>query len=63
MLALIHEANSTTFFAGKTPNRIREKTTITNKILQGDVLAPLISQNIIDKQIGLTAIKSNNVYL
>ena len=43
MLALIYEANKTTFFAVKTPNGITEKTTVTNKILQGDVL-PLCFQ-------------------
>ena len=47
MLALIYEANKTTFFAVKTPNGITEKTTVTNKILQGDVLAPLLSSNMV----------------
>ena len=32
MLALIYEANKTTFFAVKTPNGITEKTTVTNKL-------------------------------
>ena len=63
MLALIYEANKTTFFAVKTPNGITEKATITNKILQVVVLAPLISSNMVDKHIGLAAMNSNNVYV
>ena len=49
MLALINQANKTTYFAVKTPDGITEKTIISNKILQGDVLAPLISSNMVDK--------------
>ena len=40
MLALIFQANKTTYFAVKTPNGITEQTSVCNKILQGDVLAP-----------------------
>ena len=42
MLALIYEANRTTIFAVKTPNGITRSAQIVNKVLQGDVLAPLI---------------------
>ena len=63
MLALIYEANKATHFAVKTPNGITETTKIENKILQGDVLAPLISSNMVDKNIGLPAVNSNYVYL
>ena len=63
MLALIFEANKTTYFAVKTPNEVTEKTTVTNKILQGDVLAPLLSSNMVDRHIGLSAMNTNNVYL
>ena len=63
MLALIHQANKTTFFAVKTPNGMTEKTKIYNKILQGDVLAPLLSSNMVDKYIGLPAMNSDNVYM
>ena len=63
MLAFIYEANKTTFLAVKTPNGITEKTTVINKILQGDVLAPLLSRNMVDKHIGLQAMYSNNMYL
>ena len=34
-----------------------------NKVLQGDVLAPLISSNMVDKNIGVPAMNTNNVYL
>ena len=34
-----------------------------NKIMQGDVLAPMLSSNMVDKNVGLEAIKSQNVYL
>ena len=63
MLALIFEANKITKFAVKTPSGVTETTTIENKILQGDVLAPLLSSNMVDKNIGLPAVNSDNVYL
>ena len=63
MLALIYEANKITHFAVKTPNGITETRQIENKILQGDVLAPLLSSNMVDKHIGLPAVNSGNVYL
>ena len=63
MLALIFEANKTTVFAVKTPNGLTAPATIVNKVLQGDVLAPLISSNMADKNIGVPAMKTNNVYL
>ena len=63
MLSLIFEANKTTFFSVKTPNGSTERAMVNNKILQGDVLAPLLSSNMVDKNIGLSAMISNNVYL
>ena len=42
---------------------LRKKTRVQNKILQGDVLAPLLSSYIADKHIGLPAIMSDKVYL
>ena len=63
MLALIYEANKMTKFAVKTPNGIKRSANIVNKVLQGDVLAPLISSNMVDKNIGGPAIVTNNVYL
>ena len=49
MLALIFEANKTTYFAVKTPNGTTEKTIFTNKILQCDFLAQLLSSNMVTK--------------
>ena len=63
MLALIYEANRTTIFAVKTPNGITRSAQIVNKVLQGDVLAPLISSNMVDKNIGFPALRSDNIYL
>ena len=63
MLALIYEANKTTIFAVKTPNGTTKSVKIVDKVLQGDVLAPLISSNMVEKHIGVPAMASNNVYL
>ena len=63
MLALIFEANKTTVFAVKTPDGLTRSATIVNKVLQGDVLAPLISSNMVDKNIGVPALNTDNVYL
>ena len=63
MLALMYAANETTYFELKTPNGLTEIETMKNKILQGDVLAPMLSSNMVDKNIGVEAIKSENVYL
>ena len=63
MLALMYEANETTYFKIKTPNGITELEELRNKILQGDVLAPMLSSNMVDKNIGLEALKSQNVYM
>ena len=49
MLALIYEANKTTIFTVKIPNGLTGPSNIVNKVLQGDVLAPLISSNMVDK--------------
>ena len=42
---------------------ITERKTIYNKIMQGDVLGPLVSSNMVDKHIGKVAIESGNVYM
>ena len=63
MLALIYEANKTTIFAVKTPNGTTKSVKIVDKVLQGDVLAPLISSNMVEQYIGVPAMASNNVYL
>ena len=58
---MMDEANKTTYFAVKTPNGTTETVKIDNKILQGDVLAPLLSSNMVDKHIGLQAMNSGKV--
>ena len=62
-LALIKEANKTNTFAVKTPNGLTEIRTINNKIMQGDVLAPLVSSNMVDVHICKVAKVTGNVYL
>ena len=61
--ALICEANSSATFAIKTPNGITKKTTIINKIMQGDVLSPLVSSNMVDHYIGKKALATGQIYL
>ena len=51
IFALICEANKTVIFAIKTPNCLTKKATIYNKIMQGDVLSPLVSSNMVDKHV------------
>ena len=52
MLALIYEANKTTTFTVKTPNGLTSLAQIVDKVLQGNVLAPLISSKMVDKKHG-----------
>ena len=63
MLNMIYEANKTTMFTVKTPNGTTQPARIMNKVLQGDVLAPLISSNMVEKHIGVPAMITDNVYL
>ena len=63
MLALVNEANQTVQFAVKTPTGLTETTCIRNKILQGDVLRPLLSSNMVDQNISKNAISTNNTYM
>ena len=52
ILALIYEANKENVISVKTPNGTTCTGTIHNKIMQGDVLGPLLSSNMVDKNIG-----------
>ena len=63
MLALVNEANETVQFAVKTPTGLTETTYIKNKILQGDVLSPLLFSNMVDNNISKNAIITNNTYM
>ena len=63
MFALINEANNSNTIAVKTPNGITETVEIKNKLMQGDVLAPLMSSNMVDINICKKAMVTGNVYM
>ena len=63
MLGLIHAANVKNSFAVKTPNGLTEERIIENKIMQGDVLGPLVSSQLVDRNIAQVAISAGNVYM
>ena len=52
IFALICETNKSATFAVKTPSGITHKTSIYNKIMQGNALSPLVSSNMVDQHIG-----------
>ena len=52
LFSIVYEANKTVTFAVKTPAGLTEEGIIHNKIMQGDVLSPLISSNMVDNNIG-----------
>ena len=58
MLCLMNEANMIVTFAVKTPTGLTEQKTMRNKIMQGDVLSPLMSSNFVDKNIGKMALST-----
>ena len=62
ILALIYESNRETVVSVKTPNGITKSGIIRNKIMQGDVLGPLVSSNMVDKHVGKVAIETGNFY-
>ena len=63
MLAIIHEANRNVTFAVKTPGGLTDYTVIQNKIMQGDVMSPLMSSNMVDRNIARMTVLTNNVYM
>ena len=63
LFALIYESNKTNVISVKTPSGTTKQGTISNKIMQGDVLGPLLSNNMVDSYVGKEAFKSGNVYL
>ena len=63
IFAVITEANRENLISVKTPNGRTEKDFIRNKIMQGDVLGPLVSSNMVDRHIGRMAIATGNVYM
>ena len=48
---MLNERNKKVKFAVQTPEGLTELKTINNKIMQGDVLSPLMSGNRVDKNI------------
>ena len=62
MFALVNEANETVQFAVKTPTGLTKTAEIRNKIMQGDVLSPLLSSNMVDKNICKMAMFTKNTY-
>ena len=62
-IVMIYEANKTNVISVKTPNGITDKTTIYEKIMQGDVLSPLVSSNMVDRNIGISALITGNIYM
>jgi hypothetical protein len=62
IFALIAETNKSATFAIKTPSGITHKSSIYNKIMQGDVLSPLVSSNMVDKYIGEKALQTGHIY-
>ena len=63
MFAIINEANKEVKFAVNTPAGFTEMRTIHNKIMQCDVLSPLMSSNMVDKNIGSMAITTRRTYM
>ena len=63
IFALICAANENATFAIKTPSGLTERTTMRNKIMQGDVLSPLVSSVMVDENIGKQALKEDVSYL
>ena len=63
MFSLLHEANSSVTFAVKTPSGLTESRSIRNKIMQGDIMSPLLSSNMVDHHIGKMAVATKNIYM
>ena len=56
LFAVVYEANKSVDFAVKTPTGMTDLGTIRNKTMQGDVLSPLMSSNMVDQHIGKGAL-------
>ena len=63
LFVVINEANKNVTFEAKTPAGITEERTKSNKIMQGDVLSPLLLSNMVDQNIGKEALSTKNTYL
>ena len=58
IFTLLYEANKTNVICVKTPNGVTEKTTLSERIMQGDVLSPLMSSNMVDRNISRVALET-----
>ena len=63
MLGLVYEANKNVTFAVKTPSGLTSRRNISNKIMQGDVISPLVSSNMVDENISKRAMATHNFYM
>ena len=59
---MLYEANENIKCAVKTPSGLPETRSITNKIMQGDVISPLLSSNFGDVNVVKTAKAPRNIY-
>ena len=63
MLAIVYEANKSVTLSVKTPGGMTKTRTLQNKIMQGDVISPLVSSNMVDENISKMAVATHNFYL
>ena len=63
LFSVIYEANKSVRFAVKTPTGMTDIRTIQNKVMQGDVLSPPMSSNMVDQNIGKSALSTKNTYM
>ena len=62
ILGLLNEANQNVNFAVKTTHGKTESRCIIDKVMQGDVMVPLMYSNFVDSNIVTTALRTENVY-
>ena len=58
IFALLYESSHESHIAVKTPTGLTERKTILNKIMQCDVLGPLVSSNMVDQLINKVALET-----
>ena len=63
LFALINESNRKNVISVKTPHEKTQTGTITNKIMQGDMLGPIVSSNMVDKNICKVSLETGRFYM
>ena len=63
MFSFLNKANKSVTFAVKAPAGLTEQTSIVNKIMQGDMMSPLLSSNMVDHHIGKVAVATKTIYM